>query len=106
MGNFTSVTPNAKALKAVENLIACGVRDRKVTMDYKLYGHRDSTKSSTDCPGQAFYDIIIQAFYDIIIHWPHYDKHGPPPSGAPRVNSHSANRTTLRKESSPTGGRL
>ncbi|XP_064640049.1 peptidoglycan recognition protein 1-like [Lineus longissimus] len=71
MGDFTTVTPNTQALDAVKNLIACGVRDSKVTTDYKLYGHRDSKKSHTECPGQAFYDLIRG--------WPHYDTHGPPP---------------------------
>ncbi|KAL5015648.1 hypothetical protein ScPMuIL_007269 [Solemya velum] len=56
MGNFMTRLPNEAALRAVRNLIACGVEMEKVTPTYHLYGHRDV--KSTACPGDTLYAHI------------------------------------------------
>ncbi|XP_052799959.1 MAM and LDL-receptor class A domain-containing protein 1-like [Mya arenaria] len=58
IGNFTSLLPNAKAIKAVDILIECGVHRGKIKPSYTLLGHRDAKKSDTKCPGDALYREI------------------------------------------------
>jgi N-acetylmuramoyl-L-alanine amidase len=56
MGSFSSRTPNAAALNVLQQLIGCGVSQAKLSGSYTMHGHRDG--GCTDCPGQAFYDLI------------------------------------------------
>ena len=60
IGNFVSVAPNALALKAAQDLIACGVSRGFIKSAYILKGHRQVT--STTCPGQftnkTFYKLF------------------------------------------------
>ncbi|KAK7107059.1 hypothetical protein V1264_015039 [Littorina saxatilis] len=58
LGNFTNQSPTSSALRAAQNLIACGVRQGKVSSNYKLYGHRQARAASTTCPGNTLYSII------------------------------------------------
>ncbi|XP_052799049.1 uncharacterized protein LOC128230646 [Mya arenaria] len=58
IGNYTSMLPNAKANKAVDNLIECGVHRGKIKPSYTLQGHRDAKQSKTKCPGDALYREI------------------------------------------------
>ena len=67
MGDFTRRIPNKEALKAVENIIDCGVQKGFIARNYALYGHRDVRE--TECPGDAFYDHIRQ--------WSHYSFSAP-----------------------------
>jgi N-acetylmuramoyl-L-alanine amidase len=62
IGSFGTRVPNSAALTALQSLIACGVSQGKLSAAYTLHGHRDG--GCTDCPGQAFYDLINT--------WPHY----------------------------------
>jgi hypothetical protein len=48
----------------VELLIECGVESNKINGDYQLIGHRQSTASSTVCPGDKLFDEIK--------YWPHW----------------------------------
>ncbi|KAF2891552.1 hypothetical protein ILUMI_14621, partial [Ignelater luminosus] len=56
IGTFTSKLPNAVALKAVKDLISCGVSQGKIKTGYKLLGHRQA--KATECPGNKFYEEI------------------------------------------------
>lgn len=56
MGNFNDRLPNERALTALKNIIACGIKLGKITSNYKMYGHRDVR--STECPGNQLYDYI------------------------------------------------
>lgn len=62
IGTFNTIAPNAAALNAVKQLIACGVSNGGLSGAYTLHGHRDG--GCTECPGQAFYNIIRT--------WPRY----------------------------------
>ncbi|XP_052805656.1 peptidoglycan-recognition protein SC2-like [Mya arenaria] len=62
IGSYDSHLPNAKALTAVKNLIACGIQLGKIRSTYRLYGHRDA--GQTSCPGDRLYAEIQT--------WPHY----------------------------------
>ena len=62
MGNFMTHVPNQAALDAVNLMIACAIKENKLTPNYKLYGHRDV--GNTACPGDAFYKLIET--------WPHF----------------------------------
>ncbi|XP_061170767.1 peptidoglycan-recognition protein SC2-like [Saccostrea echinata] len=67
MGNFQLVPPNAAAITALQNLLACLVHNNKLTPDYKIYAHRDV--AHTNCPGNSFYEVIKT--------WSHYDSGKP-----------------------------
>lgn len=56
MGNFIDEAPPAQQTNAAIKLIEEGVKLKKIASDYKLFGHRQVTK--TESPGQALYDII------------------------------------------------
>jgi len=56
IGDYTERLPNAAALKAVKELIACGVGKGKINANYTLCGHRDVL--STTCPGDALYNDL------------------------------------------------
>ncbi|XP_017085286.1 peptidoglycan-recognition protein LC isoform X3 [Drosophila eugracilis] len=62
IGTFTLRKPNERQLKACQMLIEEGVRLKKVTPNYQLYGHRQL--SATESPGEELYKIIQK--------WPHW----------------------------------
>lgn len=55
-------TPQAAAIKAVENLMNYGIEIGKIQANYTLLGHRQTR--ATDCPGQKLYELIQT--------WPHW----------------------------------
>lgn len=55
-GFILASKPNAAALQAVKDLIACGVSQGKIKGDYKLVAHRQVRQ--TECPGKALYDEV------------------------------------------------
>uniref|UniRef100_V5ICZ0 Putative peptidoglycan recognition protein n=2 Tax=Ixodes ricinus TaxID=34613 RepID=V5ICZ0_IXORI len=58
IGNFTHHAPSQKMLTSAQNLIDCGVKLRQIQANYKLHGQRDANRR--DCPGNAFYNLIIK----------------------------------------------
>ncbi|CAH1797130.1 unnamed protein product [Owenia fusiformis] len=56
MGNFMSRAPNAAALRAVQDVIACGISRGYIRSNYELFGHRDG--GCTACPGDRLYTTI------------------------------------------------
>lgn len=56
IGSFIDVTPSPIQLLAVQKLIAEGVKLKKITENYRLYGQRQLYP--TESPGQALYDVI------------------------------------------------
>ncbi|CAD7003634.1 peptidoglycan-recognition protein SD [Ceratitis capitata] len=64
IGTFEKSSPSAGALDAAQSLLEMGVRSAKLTDDYKLFGHRQL--SSTTSPGAALYEIIKQ--------WAHWSR--------------------------------
>lgn len=48
--------PNAAALKALNELIACGVSLGKISNNYSVIGHRQTRP--TECPGESFYRYV------------------------------------------------
>ncbi|WAR05964.1 PGSC2-like protein [Mya arenaria] len=67
IGSYGSRLPNANALTAVKNLIACGIQLGKIQSSYQLYGHRDA--GQTSCPGNQLYAEIQT--------WPNYSNATP-----------------------------
>ncbi|XP_044313558.1 peptidoglycan-recognition protein LC isoform X4 [Drosophila rhopaloa] len=62
IGTFTRTRPNERQLKACQLLLDEGVRLKKLTSEYRLYGHRQL--SATESPGEELYKIIQT--------WPHW----------------------------------
>lgn len=56
IGTFFNKLPNDLAIKAVQDLIDCGVERGTIKRNYLLQGHRDGT--ATDCPGDTLYNYI------------------------------------------------
>lgn len=56
IGTFNKVTPPEEQLKAFKNLLQWGIDSQKLDENYKLFGHRQF--SPTSSPGQILYDII------------------------------------------------
>ncbi|XP_014482418.1 PREDICTED: peptidoglycan-recognition protein SC2-like [Dinoponera quadriceps] len=56
LGDFTDFLPNAAALKALNELIACGVSLGKISDKYNVIGHRQTR--ATECPGESFYKYV------------------------------------------------
>ncbi|XP_053597824.1 peptidoglycan recognition protein 1-like [Microplitis demolitor] len=56
IGDFSHFQPNKNALKALDNLIACGVLLNKISPNYQVIGHRQSRV--TACPGEVFYSYV------------------------------------------------
>ncbi|XP_055843527.1 peptidoglycan-recognition protein SD-like [Episyrphus balteatus] len=56
IGIFDSEAPSEDALNIAKELIAEGVRNGKLSANYKLFGHRQF--SSTNSPGDSLYAII------------------------------------------------
>lgn len=64
MGDYTDHLPTTAALKALSDLIYRGVMLKKLTPDFKLYGHRDA-RPMFESPGEELYKLIRT--------WNHYD---------------------------------
>ncbi|XP_017053439.1 peptidoglycan-recognition protein SC1a/b isoform X8 [Drosophila ficusphila] len=62
IGTFTKTIPNERQLKACQLLLEEGVRLKKLSPNYRLYGHRQL--SATESPGEELYKIIQK--------WPHW----------------------------------
>ncbi|XP_012616934.1 peptidoglycan recognition protein 1 [Microcebus murinus] len=62
MGNYMEREPPARALRAAQNLLACGVARGVLRPIYQLKGHRDAQRTLS--PGDQLYRIIQK--------WPHY----------------------------------
>lgn len=58
IGTFNKVVPPTRQLNTLANLIAIGVKNKKIQTDYKLLGHRQV--SETQSPGNVLYSIIQQ----------------------------------------------
>uniref|UniRef100_UPI00358F0622 peptidoglycan-recognition protein SC2-like n=1 Tax=Myxine glutinosa TaxID=7769 RepID=UPI00358F0622 len=56
MGTFMDAAPNIAALRTLQKIITYGVTQGFIDFNYTLYGHRQT--GLTDCPGDAFYDLI------------------------------------------------
>lgn len=56
IGTFTTVEPGKRQLDAVQKMIVEGVKLKKLTPDYKLYGHNQLIPISS--PGKALFKII------------------------------------------------
>ncbi|XP_071581463.1 peptidoglycan recognition protein 3-like [Temnothorax nylanderi] len=69
IGNFTGRLPNAAALKALDELIACGVSLGKIKVNYNVIGHRQA--KATECPGTSF-------FYKYVKNLPGWTEHPKP----------------------------
>ncbi|KAK4875941.1 hypothetical protein RN001_012363 [Aquatica leii] len=54
IGNFNSVLPTDAAIKAVKDLMACGVELEELTPDYKLFGAKQL--SATASPGSELFN--------------------------------------------------
>ncbi|KAM6153061.1 peptidoglycan recognition protein 1 [Erethizon dorsatum] len=62
MGNYMERVPPKRALRAAQNLLACGVARGALKSNYELKGHRDVQQTLS--PGDQLYQIIQS--------WPHY----------------------------------
>ncbi|XP_063975809.1 uncharacterized protein LOC135161815 [Diachasmimorpha longicaudata] len=58
IGDFSHFLPNDGALKALNDLIACGVSLGKISPDYRVIGHRQVR--DTVCPGETFYKYVMK----------------------------------------------
>lgn len=56
IGDFTSIQPPKRQLIAAQQMITEGIKLKKLTADYTLYGHRQLMP--TESPGRALYEII------------------------------------------------
>lgn len=73
MGDYTDHLPTKGALDALTNLMYRGVALRKLTPDFKLFGHRDARP--TESPGEELYKLIKT-----------YSHYGPLPLEKPKQN--------------------
>ncbi|XP_062033145.1 peptidoglycan recognition protein 1 [Lepus europaeus] len=62
MGNYMDRVPPARALRAAQSLLNCGVARGALSSNYEVKGHRDVQKTLS--PGNQLYQIIQT--------WPHY----------------------------------
>ncbi|XP_076989709.1 peptidoglycan recognition protein 1 [Tamandua tetradactyla] len=62
MGNYMERVPPNRALRAAQNLLACGVARGALSPRYEIKGHRDVQQTLS--PGDQLYRIIQT--------WPHY----------------------------------
>ena len=53
---FSGGLPTAAAMNAAQQLISCGVAQRRISSTYRLIGHRQA--SATACPGNTLYNRI------------------------------------------------
>lgn len=56
IGTFSSFVPPKRQLEAVQKMIVEGIKLKKLTADYKLYGHRQFMETAS--PGRALYKVI------------------------------------------------
>lgn len=56
IGSFYKHPPSERSLVAAQQLIEVGVRSKKISDDYRLYGHRQLIP--TISPGNKIYEII------------------------------------------------
>lgn len=56
IGTFNKYEPSKRQLDAAQKLIVEGVKLKKLSVDYWLYGQRQLV--ATNSPGQALYEII------------------------------------------------
>ncbi|XP_058819743.1 peptidoglycan-recognition protein 2 [Topomyia yanbarensis] len=63
IGNYADELPSAKALRAANKLLECGVKLGELDGDYRLYGARQISKTAS--PGDALYAEIQE--------WDHFD---------------------------------
>ncbi|XP_015124717.1 peptidoglycan-recognition protein SC2 [Diachasma alloeum] len=62
IGTFNTVAPSDEQLRTAQLLLESGVKDGKLTSDYKLLGHRQVRETAS--PGDKLYEIIKT--------WPHW----------------------------------
>lgn len=56
IGTFNKDLPPQRQLTAVQNMIKEGIKLKKLSNNYKLYGHRQLMASES--PGAALYEVI------------------------------------------------
>lgn len=69
IGTFKKIEPNVTQIKAAQNLLAEGVRQKYIKEDYKLYGQRQLLP----------YLASDAALYAAIQKWPHWTPSDKPP---------------------------
>lgn len=57
-GTFTSRRPTAAAIAAARELIADGIRRKKLTKTVTIDGHRNAAGNSTSCPGDKLMGLL------------------------------------------------
>ncbi|KAM9226294.1 peptidoglycan recognition protein 1-like [Dugong dugon] len=62
MGNYMERVPPARAIRAAQNLLTCGVKLGALTRNYEVKGHRDVQQTLS--PGDQLYALLQR--------WPHY----------------------------------
>ncbi|CAF3003533.1 unnamed protein product [Rotaria socialis] len=59
IGNFSTSSPNEKALKTARSWMNCGVERHYVTKDFYVITHRQSQRPGyTTCPGDALFSVV------------------------------------------------
>lgn len=56
IGTFNTVVPPKRQLEAAQKMISEGIKLKKLSADYKLYGHRQFMETAS--PGKALFEII------------------------------------------------
>lgn len=69
IGTFNKVLPPKRQLDAAQKILEEGVKLKKLSKDYRLYGHRQLM--GTESPGEALYKVIKT--------WPHWSEQIVPP---------------------------
>lgn len=64
IGTFTKVKPPKRQLLAAQKLIERGSELKKLSSDYRLFGHRQLIE--IESPGRELYKIIVK--------WPHWSE--------------------------------
>lgn len=64
IGNFSKIKPPERQLIAAQKLIERGLEMKKLTADYRLFGHRQLI--DFESPGRELYKIIVK--------WPHWSE--------------------------------
>lgn len=58
IGTFTKLMPPQRQLNAAQQIISQGIKLKKLTPDYRLYGQRQL--APTESPGTSLYEIIAK----------------------------------------------
>ena len=58
IGNYNDEYPSNEMLSALQNLIACGLKNGFIGKSYRIHGHRDVRR--TACPGHNLYKYLQQ----------------------------------------------